>query len=106
MCGGALDAPVPSALLLGFTCHVCGETMHSALKLVAHSAKHTGINSFFCTLCPRNFDCPVRLHEHLEAFHHAPSVVGSLRKIRGRPVANNNDGDDDDDDGKDEHHVR
>ncbi len=27
--------------------------MDSALGLIAHSIKHTGINPFFCTLCPR-----------------------------------------------------
>jgi transcription elongation factor Elf1 len=105
MCGGTLDAPLPSALPPGFPCHICGKTLRSALKLVAHSAKHTGINQFFCTLCPRNFDCPVRLHEHLEAFHHAPSLVGSMRKLKGRrPVADGNDGEHDD--SKDEHHDR
>ncbi len=82
ICGGTLDAPLPATLPTGYPCLICGEYMDNALGLIAHSVKHTGINPFFCTLCPRNFTCHESLHNHLEVFHPAPSLVGPKRKRR------------------------
>jgi hypothetical protein len=75
MCGGALDATVPNTLPVGFPCQICGDNLHSTLRLIAHSFKHTGIKPFFCPLCPRNFTRRERLHAHVEAFHQAQNVA-------------------------------
>jgi hypothetical protein len=69
-----MSVPIPTTLPTGFPCHICGDVLHSTLRLIAHSVKHTGIKPFFCPLCPRNFTRRERLHDHIEAFHQLPNV--------------------------------
>ncbi len=97
MCGGALDAPVPRNLPIGFPCHACGEILHSTLRLIAHSVKHTGIKPFFCPLCPRNFTRRERLHAHVEAFHQAPDLpkLGANQDCAAKTDAEEEDGEPD-----------
>ena len=67
MCGLDLRGPVQSHP--GFVCFTCKADFKRAYKLVAHTAKHTGVKPIFCSLCPRNFTRRERLAEHLKSFH-------------------------------------
>jgi hypothetical protein len=98
MCGGALDAAVPNTLPVGFPCQICGDNLHSTLRLMAHSVKHTGIKPFFCPLCPRNFTRRERLHAHVEAFHQAQNLATLAVRRRSDDSATDVRGAQDDDD--------
>jgi hypothetical protein len=69
MCSGPLRRPMRESIVTGFLCHACGVILPGVPSLCSHSEKHTGVQPFFCPMCPRNFSRRECLFSHLAACH-------------------------------------
>ena len=71
ICAGSMTAPVPATPQprTNPMCMACNTVLQRSVKLVAHSAEHTGIKPFFCPDCPSNFTRRERLEQHAAIFH-------------------------------------
>jgi hypothetical protein len=71
ICAGSMTASVPATPQprTNPKCMACNIVLQRSVKLVAHSAEHTGIKPFFCPHCPCSFTRRERLEQHVTSFH-------------------------------------